>query len=79
MQGLLGEEACCFGKVETSCCNELLNILYMKCKVKLIKFLVFVRSYKAMFTLIFRITKMLCKTWAVTLYFSYLFKRMRIA
>jgi len=51
----------------------------MKCKVKLIKFLVFVRSYKAMFTLIFRITKMLCKTWAVTLYFSYLFKRMRIA
>lgn len=79
IQGLLGEEACSFTKVEISCCYDPLNILYTKCKVKLIKLLVFVWSYKAMFTLLFRITKMLCKTWAVTLSFSYLSKRMRNA
>lgn len=42
MQGLLVEEACGFCKVEISCCNEPVNILYKKYKIKLIKLLVFI-------------------------------------
>lgn len=75
MQGLLGEEACCFSKVKTICCNEPLNILYMAYKIKLIKLLVFVWSYEDIFMFLFQITSVLHTKWAVALSFSFLKER----